>query len=391
MAYNSSTDACNTAPEERIVLFRNYMDWGGAAGINHRQKMEEEKGRKEKALKGPTSSNDISSRQPRGSYNTKNDIKVAKMINLLQEFEGMSISVAARNQLTGAKSKLTDDHTVFIFEKIHEQPTISCSDVTNLLCQHFKGLDITSRAVNEHMRKKCHLTYKRTVRQLDARDDDTNILQRYESVSAWIALGIYFFSECIFIDEVGFNRNMHRSQGWSEVGSPCKITTETKGPNISILGAINVHGVITLSRREACAPTNKKRKANDPASKKGTTSSDFMEFLEQVLTNIEAHDLPYRYLVMDNAAIHKTIDVKDWVTERGFEIIYLPPYSSFLNPIEEFWSKLKDVVNKDPASVILNTKLSDRIKRAPEYIFREDCQAWIKHSLRNLLGPLFSR
>ena len=80
-----------------------------------------------------------------------------------------------------------------------------------------------------------------------------------------------------------------------------------------------------------------------------------MEFIKQVLTNIEAHDLPYRYLVMDNAAIHKTINVKNWVTERGFEIIYPPPYFPFLNPIEEFWSKLKDVVNKDPASVRLNT------------------------------------
>ena len=122
------------------------------------------------------------------------------------------------------------------------------------------------------------------ISQIDAaRNDDTNVLQRYESVSAWIALGINFFSECIFIDEAGFNRNMHRSQGWSGVGSPCKITTETKGPNISILGAITAHGGITLSRREACAPTNKKRKVNDPASKKGTTSNDFMEFIEQVL------------------------------------------------------------------------------------------------------------
>ena len=85
---------------------------------------------------------------------------------------------------TGAKSKLTGEHTVFIFEKIHEQPTISCNDVTNLVCQHFKGLDITSCAVNEYMHKKCHLTYKRTVRQLAACNDNANILQWYESVSA---------------------------------------------------------------------------------------------------------------------------------------------------------------------------------------------------------------
>ena len=170
---------------------------------------------------------------------------------------------------------------------------------------------------------------------------------------------------------------MHRFHGWSDIGKPCKIIVETKGPNLSILGAITAHGVITLSRREVCAPTNKKRKAGVdlPILKKGTTGSDFMEFIEQVLTNIAAHDLPYRYLVMDNAAIYRTIDVKDWVTKRGFEIIYLPPYSPFLNPIEEFWSKLKGVVNKDPASVRLNTKLSDSIKRGSEHIFREDCQA----------------
>ena len=78
---------------------------------------------------------------------------------------------------------------------------------------------------------------------------------------------------------------------------------------------------------------------------------------------------------MDNASIHRTIDIKDLVTERGFEIIYPLPYSPFLNPIEEFWSKLKGVVYKDPAPVRRNTKLSDRIKRASEHIFRKDCQA----------------
>ena len=102
---------------------------------------------------------------------------------------------------TGAKSNLNDKNTAFIFEKIHEQPIISCNDVTDLLCQHFKGLNITSRAVNNHMHKKCHLTYKRMVRQLVARDDDTTISQRYKAVSAWMAIGINFFFECVFNDE----------------------------------------------------------------------------------------------------------------------------------------------------------------------------------------------
>ncbi|KAG2213701.1 hypothetical protein INT45_002555 [Circinella minor] len=188
MAHNSSTDANNTAPEERIILFQNYMNWEGAAGINHRQKMEKEKGRKEKALKGPIISNDTSSRQPRGVAARKVTLHYStakRRVNPWNEAHNNGEDIfLGSSKKTGAKSKLTDDHTVFISEKIHEQPTISCNDVTNLLCQHFKGLNITSRAINEHMHKKCHLTYKRTVRQLAAHDDNTNILQWYESVSA---------------------------------------------------------------------------------------------------------------------------------------------------------------------------------------------------------------
>ncbi|KAG2225686.1 hypothetical protein INT45_012158 [Circinella minor] len=354
MEDNNTIENNITTTDERIVLFQNYMDWEGAAGINYKQKIEEkEKGKKEKEkqLKESTS-NGVPSRQPReneGLSVREGAIKVTlaystakRRVNQWNEsFNNCEAGFPGSSKKTGAKSKLNDEHTVFIFAKIYEQPTISCSDVTDILCQHFPGLNITSRA-------------------------------QYESVSAWMALGIDFFSECVFIDEAGFNRNMHRSHGWSDIGKACKITVETKGPNLSILGAITTHGVITLSRREVYAPTTKKRKSDDsPAPKKGTTGSDFMDSLNN----------PYRYLVMDNAAIHRTIDVKDWVTERGFEIIYLPPYSPFLNPIEEFWSKLKDVVNKDPASVRLNSKLSDRIKKASEHIFREDCQAWIKHSL----------
>ena len=195
--------------------------------------------------------------------------------------------------------------------------------VTYLLCQQFRDLNIINCAINQHMRKKYHLTYTRAARRFVARDDDTTISQRYEAISASMALGINFFSECVFVDEAGFDRNMHCSHGWFNIGKAWKITVEPKRSNLSILGAITAHGVITLSRREVCAPTNEKRKTDDgPAPKKGTTGSGFMEFIEQVLTNIEAHDLLYQYLVMYNTAIHRTSDVKNWVTERGFEIVY---------------------------------------------------------------------
>ncbi|KAG1141168.1 hypothetical protein G6F36_015737 [Rhizopus arrhizus] len=135
-------------------------------------------------------------------------------------------------------------------------------------------------------------------------------------------------NDCVFIDEAGFNRNMHRSYGWCKVG--------TMGSNVSILGAISKDGFITLSRKEiiTTAAAGKRQRTDDmPAVKrKGTTSNDFLEFIEQVLTTIDAAGMNYKYLVLDNASIHKANFVRDWVEQRGHRLLFLSPYS----PIEEF-------------------------------------------------------
>jgi transposase len=285
----------------------------------------------------------------------------------------------------GRRLILKDVHTVFIFEMLANEPTLTVEAVTDQLCKNFKEIQITPRSVATHMKKRCRLTYKRIVPQYFARDSEETAVKRYDTVNFWIHQKIDFMNDCVFIDEAGFNRNMHRSYGWCEVGTPCKIKVETRGPNVSILGAISKDGLITLSRKEiiTTAAAGKRQRTDDtPAVKrKGTTSNDFLEFIEQVLTTIDAAGMNYKYLVLDNASIHKANLVRDWVEQRGYQLLFLPPYSPFLNPIEEFWSKLKNVVNNDPASVRQSTKISERIRNASVYISKEDCESWIRHSL----------
>ncbi|EIE83505.1 hypothetical protein RO3G_08210 [Rhizopus delemar RA 99-880] len=43
----------------------------------------------------------------------------------------------------------------------------------------------------------------------------------------------------------------------------------------------------------------------------------------------------------NNAAIHKVAAVQELIERREYKDVYLPPYSSFLDPIELFWSKVK--------------------------------------------------
>jgi transposase len=50
---------------------------------------------------------------------------------------------------------------------------------------------------------------------------------------------------------------------------------------------------------------------------------------------------PGQVVVMDNAAFHKHRRTRDAIEAAGCSLIYLPPYSPDLNPIEKFWANLK--------------------------------------------------
>lgn len=50
---------------------------------------------------------------------------------------------------------------------------------------------------------------------------------------------------------------------------------------------------------------------------------------------------PGQYVVMDNASFHKSKRTKELIESAGCKVIFLPPYSPDLNPIEKFWAIMK--------------------------------------------------
>ena len=85
------------------------------------------------------------------------------------------------------------------------------------------------------------------------------------------------------------------------------------------------------------------------------------------------------FLVMDNAPIHTPLKVRELVESRCYKCLYLPPHSPFLNPIEEFWSKVKAGVRRN--ALTADNILSDRIRESVQMVTRADCQAWIRHAV----------
>jgi transposase len=86
-----------------------------------------------------------------------------------------------------------------------------------------------------------------------------------------------------------------------------------------------------------------------------------------------------RYIIMDNASIHKTVDIKSTIEKGGYKVTYLPPNSPFLNPIGLYWSKVKAGVKRSCLTATDN--LSQRIEGSSKLVTEHDCEGWIKHCM----------
>ncbi len=82
-------------------------------------------------------------------------------------------------------------------------------------------------------------------------------------------------------------------------------------------------------------------------------------------------------VVMDNLSSHKAAAIRSAIRSAGALLIFLPPYSPDLNPIEQAFSKLKTLLRKENARTMEQTEncigaLLDRItaKECANY-FRE--------------------
>ena len=77
---------------------------------------------------------------------------------------------------------------------------------------------------------------------------------------------------------------------------------------------------------------------------------------------------------MDNLTSHKVKGVIDPIIAVGASVIYLPPYSPDLNPIEMMWSKMKAYLRKVKART--NKLLETAIAEALGRITTSDILAW---------------
>lgn len=91
----------------------------------------------------------------------------------------------------------------------------------------------------------------------------------------------------------------------------------------------------------------------------GTCNTRFFNaWLQQVLIPCLK---PGQVLILDNASFHRSKESKALVEAAGCKLMFLPPYSPDLNPIEKYWANIKVKVRELLRKF---TKFTDAIDKA---------------------------
>ena len=158
-----------------------------------------------------------------------------------------------------------------------------------------------------------------------------------------------------FLDEAGSHLAMTRLYGRAARGERVfDSVPQNYGENITMLACLSEAGI------------------SAPMTVEGAVDGAvFRAYIEQVLapTLIEGD-----VVVMDNLGAHKVKGIREAIEGRGAIVIYLPPYSPDLNPIEKCWSKIKTYLRAAKART--RQALEQALKEALLLVTEKDAIGW---------------
>ena len=166
----------------------------------------------------------------------------------------------------------------------------------------------------------------------------------------------------VFVDEMGTNTSLWVLRAWSRRGQRAYcLVPRNRGPNTTLLSSMTTEGMGPSLAVEGT-----------------TTGAVFEAYVERVLCPVLC---PGQIVVMDNLSAHKEgragERVRELIERRGCEVLYLPPYSPDLNPIEEAFAKIKGVLRK--AEARNREALIEAIGRAISAVTAQDVRGFFEH------------
>lgn len=167
-------------------------------------------------------------------------------------------------------------------------------------------------------------------------------------------------ADLLYLDESGFQTNMTRTHARCPRGQRAVDTVpRNRGKNLTLLCALTLAGPTAPLVVEG-----------------GVNGHVFVTYVRTVLVPVLR---PGQVVVLDNLGAHLRPKVRELVEASGALLVYLPPYSPDLNPIEFMFSKLKAALRALAART--REDVLEALRQALDTVTPSDAQGWFRQVL----------
>lgn len=182
-------------------------------------------------------------------------------------------------------------------------------------------------------------------------------------------VSVYDPAMLVWIDESGCDRrNSIRKYGYSIRGiAPQSHTLLARGKRYNAIPIMSLQGL-----HDVCFLEN---------------TVDGAAFVEFVTNNLVPIINPFNgvnplsVVIMDNASIHNVSGVRDIIENQiGARLLFLPPYSPDLNPLEEVFAQVKKIMKQNHSLFQVTSIPRILLWLAFSSVTKEDCENYIAHS-----------
>jgi transposase len=162
----------------------------------------------------------------------------------------------------------------------------------------------------------------------------------------------------VFVDEMGTHTSLASLYAYAPRGTRAFFKVpRNRGNNTTLLASIGCEGM-----------------GPSMAFEGSTTKEVFEAYVEHFLAPALRSG---QVIVMDNLGAHKGQRVTELIEARGCKLLYLPPYSPDLNPIEEAFAKVKALLRR--AGTRTREALVEAIGQALEAVTSRDARGFFEH------------
>lgn len=234
-------------------------------------------------------------------------------------------------------SKFTDAMVALIELQLKTFPATTAAQLKALILEQL-GVNVSRQLVALVLRSKLNMSWKRTRKRgcASARHDRQEQMRNFRIDFE----RAFTDGNLAAIDESGFDQRARPIYGYAPRSKPAILVipaSKIKHVHYSLILAAHMNG-----------------KSHSTLHDSSVTGNRFAEFVARLPFT------PGTTLLLDNASIHKCSATRKVAADKGFKLLFTPPYTPEFNPVEMMFGTIKNKFYKDRyASTFKGADMSD--------------------------------